>query len=186
MPTLPEQLRRLAKQTDPSKILSKMGYHPIHRSSFHRLTSVLESPVLGLEESHYDYRYSSREFLSALCDALGIPESECNAFIANYDDYEQRRQTAYKPWLWVEVSDEERGRLSGFFTKMAAGSRQIPLPWDTWEYPLEVQLKMAKTLAQQHWESTGGTMGVWGQITGYRLHYSHNRQPIPLNPLRKR
>ena len=65
------QIEQLALR--PQDIITAMGYQPRNAiQACDRLRHVLSSPALGLDNSYYDFRFSSLEFLRVLFEVLKI------------------------------------------------------------------------------------------------------------------
>lgn len=84
------QIEQLALR--PQDIITAMGYQPNNAiQACDRLRHVLSSPTLGLDNSYYDSRFSSVEFLRVLFEVLKIDPLDYQPYLEQIQ-YELRNQ----------------------------------------------------------------------------------------------
>ena len=76
MEKLRAELQRRAKTVSARELLQQMGYRKPKEKAFQRLHEVLADPDLGPTSGGFDFRFGSRAFLCALCEALGMADAD--------------------------------------------------------------------------------------------------------------
>nr|WP_298410604.1 hypothetical protein [uncultured Halomonas sp.] len=174
MDKLRAELQRRAASIPAPKLLQRMGYPKPREAAIQRLQEVLGDPDLGLTSGGFDFRYGSRAFLCALCEALGLAEDDYLPAIDARQQWLKEERDAFKPWISVEVVDKT-ARVGGFFRAMAVGKRYLTLPKDAWQMTRKEQLRLAKKLVREHMAKTGGELPILGKIEGYRFYFDMDR-----------
>nr|WP_298378492.1 hypothetical protein [uncultured Halomonas sp.] len=174
MEQLRAELQRRAVSMPAPELLQRMGYPNPLEAAIHRLQEVLADPELGLTSGGFDFRYGSRAFLCALCEALGVAEDDYLPTIDARQQWLREEREAFKPWLSVEIVDKT-ARVGSFFRAMAVGKRYLTLPKDAWQITRKEQLRLAKKLVREHMAKTGGELPILGKIEGYRFYFDTDR-----------
>ncbi|TDB05119.1 hypothetical protein [Halomonas marinisediminis] len=178
MSELQRQIRQRTRFRPESDLLRQMGYaNPNHRHR-KRLTQVLADPELGLGKPEYDFVHDCRSFLHALCRALGIPENNCQAFIAKRDANDKAERQAFKPWLFVDTGFRrcDRPGMPLFALALMERHRRLVLAEDTWRMPWHEQLTRAQSRVREHMAESGGELQAWGRIQRYLFCYAEGRK----------
>ena len=72
------------------------------KRALRRLAEVLTSPYLGLTTPSYDFKYSSFEFIVALCQVLAIDQEVYQPLLQPLQQYAHKVLHAVKPVLYAD------------------------------------------------------------------------------------
>jgi len=158
-----------------------MGY-PEHSlpNAGKRLAAALADPDLGLRSSHYDFRYSNREFLIALVDALAIDREPALAAIDALQRKLQRQRYAFRPWIFVETGFR-RSTEPVFALAAMEGHRRIRMPESAVLAGNKELVRIASEKAKEHFRRHQGEVPLWGEIKEYKL-ILENEEQVVLDP----
>jgi len=168
------------KNIEPREVLRKMGYRKITDKTIERLKRVLSNELLGLDKSHFDFKYSNLEFVKALCDLCEIN------FKSYQDDIDKQLEDistlnhAYWPHVFVDTGFRRESQPI-FALALLEGHRRLCLPIEYKLASLEEQVKYTKTLISEHYKNTEGHLDVWGDIKRYVLKTSETSSLV-FNP----
>lgn len=175
-----QALQQRLREHDIGQVLRQLGYAPDNRQAMARLLQAVESPCHGLDQSHYDFRYSSPEFLRALCRVLDLAPEPVEAEITRIQAALQHAREAWRPFIWVDT--HFRRQSQPLFALAACESqRYLRFDWPLAQQPLAQQLPVVRGRISEHWQTTGGQLGIWGAIQEYWYFYQHERA-CRLNP----
>ena len=172
--TLHQLLNQRAEQYSAEDLLTRMGYQNIGPNQLQRLETVLADEYLGLGVGHFDFHYNSRQFIEALCIALDLDPNEHSKALDDIEAFLRGRNFGFKPWLQVTTDFKRSGQS---LLSLGGLSRllRISLEGDFWALPEIEQVARAQKVLRQHMRDTGGSLMMWGKITGYRLHLAKDR-----------
>lgn len=158
------------KGKTPVEILKAMGYQKPTQQTIERLESVMASKRLGLEHGGFDLKYSTPEFLGALCKVAGIDEQEARQRVRHLHNGVSEDWHAFKPYLWVNTHFKRRSQP--IFALAAMESRRyLSFPEGFWRLPIAEQLGEAQRKVHTHMADTEGTLPMWGDIDEYWFFY---------------
>jgi hypothetical protein len=174
-------IRAALERSDPSELLRGIGYpeHSLPNAS-KRLAAVLADPDLGLRSSRYDFRYSNREFLIALVDALAIDREPAIAAIDALQRKLQRQRYAFRPWIFVETCFR-RSTEPVFALAAMEGRRRIRMPESAILADRKELVRIASEKAKEHFQRHQGQLPLWGEIREYKL-ILENEEQVVLDP----
>jgi len=167
---------RAAKYT-PEQLLRIMGYRNPGTSTKKRLQSVLESPDFGLEQGSYDFRYTSRQFLTVLCIAVGMERPVIKTRVEQLEHRIEEERVAFKPYLWVDT-DFKRQNQPVFMLAALNQQRYLHFTKGFWRNDLASQLEIAQSWVRVHMSKTDGELGTWGRIQQYLFYYTASQAYI--------
>ncbi len=111
MNNISDQLRqriiRHIEHQDRHDIIIKMGYTGSAKSrgkGLQRLQNALSSKELGLANGGYDYKYSNKEFIYALCRALGIEKADYVPQLQALDAHVRWVTNAQLPSVFADIA----------------------------------------------------------------------------------
>lgn len=165
-----EQIERL--ELRPQYIIAQMGYQPKNFiQAYDRLRHVLCSPNLGLDNSYYDYRYSSSEFIQELFAVLDIaPEhyqAELEQIHCQIDDFVNRPRYSLRATIDFDFSTSN---ANNWLTRMGVASfYEINLPIDFYQLEHTEQQSLVQQLIQAHYQQHHDSLPYHGIIKGYVL-----------------
>ncbi|KAA1173950.1 hypothetical protein FWJ25_11120 [Marinobacter salinexigens] len=151
-------------------ILRSMGYGKPTQAQFERLQVVLDDPEFGLGQSHFDFKYSSDNFLRALCVAVGINAKVADARIQKIRSRLEEERQAFKPFIWVDTGFVRKSQPI-FALAVCEHQRYLHFPEDFWRLSIDEQLGVAKCRVQEHVYENGRELGIWGEIKQYWFYY---------------
>lgn len=163
------QIEQLALR--PQDIITAMGYQPKNAiQACDRLRHVLSSPTLGLDNSYYDFRFSSLEFLKTLFTVLSLAPADYQA------DLEQLQYELANPIIPPKVTlrakiDFDFSRSAdNWLTKLGvAGFYHVSLPTCFHKLNVSAQDRVIQSRIQAHYHQHHGNLPYRGVITGYEL-----------------
>jgi hypothetical protein len=152
------------------EILKAMGYQSLVSANLERLQSVLDDPEFGLNDSGFDFKYSSEGFLRALCGAAGIDIVLADQRINRLKRLLEGEREAFKPYIWVDTGFKRQNQPL-FALAACEHQRYLGFPKDFWRFSIDRQLGRAMSRVREHVYETGGEIGIWGQVKQYWFYY---------------
>jgi len=151
--------------SETAKLLSYSANSPIFKE---RLKQLTEDPFLGLNHSHYDFKYVPTTFARKLSDVLGIPELFYNTVI---DDTlaALALEASQKSHFFLETNFKRKGEPI-FMLAALESKRYLSLDKAIYTLSLNEQLEQLSTLIKQHNKETPSLIG-WGTIVSYVYYY---------------
>lgn len=152
-------------------IIQAMGYQPKNViQACDRLRHVLCSPTLGLDNSYYDFRFSSIEFLQTLLAVLQIPPVEYEAAIAELQHELENRVKPPVYTLRAQITFDFTGSANNWLTRWGVNRfHYVELP-DNFIHLNESEQELAiQATSQAHYQQNYNNLPYDGVITGYLL-----------------
>lgn len=165
-------------------IVQKMGYQPKNiLQACDRLRHVIGSDYLGLDNSYYDFRFSSLEFLQALFNALNIQPEQYQDELNKLQNHLQSKQQAIKNTpsylLRADIDFDFSNSANNWLTKMGVAKfYQLTLPDDFAYLDKPQQENIIKFCIRQHYQQYKHNLPYHGIIKGYRLIVDDNKQKV--------
>lgn len=159
-----------AAKFPPTEILERMGYKKPTEKNLERLERVLLSPDFALGSGGFDLKYTSEGFLTALCVAVGLEESESQQRIQAVLRHLQDEENAFKPFIWMDTGFKRKNQPL-FALAACENQRYLHFPDGFWRLSLEEQLDAAQSLVRKHVFDSDGMLGIWGEIKQYWFYY---------------
>ncbi|WP_152206980.1 hypothetical protein [Marinobacter changyiensis] len=154
------------------EILKAMGYSKPGSAHLERLQTVLDDPDFRLNDSGFDFKYSSEGFLRALCVASGMDLALAEQRISRIKKYLEDERTAFKPYIWVNT-EFKRQNQPLFALAACEHQRYLEFPKGFWRLAIDSQLGLAQCRVREHVYERGVTLGIWGQIKQYWFYYKN-------------
>lgn len=152
------------------EILKAMGYQNPTSANFERLQTVVDNADFGLNDSGFDFKYSSQGFLRALCVATGIDIRVADQRINQIKRLLEEERRAFKPYVWVDTGFKRQSQPL-FALAACEHQRYLYFPKGFWRLAIDRQLDGAQCLVREHVYETGGDLGIWGKIETYQYYY---------------
>ncbi|MFD2191035.1 hypothetical protein [Pistricoccus aurantiacus] len=175
MEKLRAELQRRAASIPAPELLLRMGYPKPREAVIHRLQQVLADPDLGLSSGGFDFRFGSRAFLCALCEALGMIEDDYLPTIDARQQWLREERNAFKPYIFIDTgfkrSDRPGTRI--FALAVCEPMRRLTFPKGFWRRPCHKQIEAARRRVRQFMAETDGDVKIWG--TAKRFLFFHAR-----------
>jgi len=155
------------KSFNINELAKSLGYSSTQKLS-ERIDAVINSDTLGLDSSHYDFNYSTSEFIRKLCYVLTIPSNLCNKIVTEIEAKIQIKKFRFKSCLFVETNFKRKSEP--IFALAALNGRRY-LPVEGFQgIDLNDQLKYIQRLIQSHY-SEQTILEIWGEISQYVYFY---------------
>ena len=155
------------KSYDIYELAKSLGYSSTQKLS-ERIEAVINSDTLSLDSSHYDFHYSTPEFIRKLCEALTIPPTLCNKIVAEVEAEIQIKKFRFKSRLFIETNFKRTSQPI-FMLSVLEGRRYLPIE-GIQGIDLNDQLKYIQRLIRSHY-SEQTVLEVWGEISQYVYFY---------------
>ncbi|MEC9483081.1 MAG: hypothetical protein UMU75_07100 [Halomonas sp.] len=174
MDELHAELQRRTASWASSELLCRMGYPKPGEAACNRLQHVLEDPDLGLGSGGFDFRFGSREFLCALCEAVGLEEAEYRPCIEARRQWLSDERHAFKPYIFIDTGFRRSDHPgTGIFAlAVCEGRRRLTFPAGTWRKPLSEQIHLAQARVCEFMAETGGDIKIWGTAQRFLFFYA--------------
>lgn len=151
-------------------ILEAMGYRKPTTAHRERLRSVVDDPEFGLNGGGFDFKYSSEQFLRALCVVTGMELGRVDQRIQRIRKYLDEEREAFKPYIWVDTGFQRQSQPT-FALAVSEYQRYLHFSKGFWRFSIDRQLGSAQYRVRDHVYETGGVLGIWGEIKQYWFHY---------------
>jgi hypothetical protein len=150
-----------------NELAKALGYSSINKL-LERIDTVVKSDTLSLDNSHYDFHYSTPEFIRKLCDMLTIPSNLCDKIMAEIEAKIQIKKFRFKSCLFVETNFKRKSEP--IFALAALNGRRY-LPVEGFQgIALNDQLKYIQRLIKSHYAEQP-ELEMWGKISQYVYYY---------------
>jgi len=171
--TLIDNIRERLTRTEPDTVLRTMGYtHPEHARE--RLESLLSATDIEswLHRSGYDFKYSGKEFLRKLFEALSLPTDALEAELTRIDTKTVALAKMKQPYIFVDTHFKRAGQPV-FVLGALEWLRHLLVPKeDLYSKGLNEVLEMVGAFIHRHYIENDGELQLWGVI--YRYIYRHS------------
>ncbi len=155
--------------TDISLVTQQLGYSAKAQDEVAaRITDIINSSCLALNESSFDSLYSTPEFIKYLCVTLNIPELLSNKIISETEEPSLQKQPGFKPSIFIETNFKRKSEPI-FALAALEGTRYISLASEISYLPLNKLLEHAQHLVKAHYQKRPNL--IWGKIEYYVFYY---------------
>lgn len=165
------------KNLSYTQIIQSMGYQTTVKTqtrALTRLKHVLSSPELGLTKTGYDFKYSSAEFVHALCRVLDIDKGQYLPLLKQLEQYAHKVLNATMPIVYADVTFSDDFRPS-FMSMMAISKfRRIELDDEVRLFDRCQQQQVIDELVSVHYTAMTGNIPFDGVINGYRVSFEND------------
>lgn len=158
--------------TSNQEIARQLGYQNAATCEA-KINNILSSPHLGLEDSEYDFRYSTAEFIVKLAQVLDIPALLVDKVIEEIQAELLKQTQKFRSYIYVETFFRRRGQPI-FALAFMEGSRHISITKEIRCLNLDRQLGEVQSLIRNHYRSTKGELPMWGTIARYVFYYQED------------
>ncbi|MDN3398303.1 hypothetical protein QL919_06125 [Psychrobacter sp. APC 3426] len=165
------------KSLTHAQIIQSMGYQTNIKTqarALTRLEHVLSSPELGLTKTGYDFKYSSTEFVRALCRVLDIEKDQYLPLSQQLEQYAHKVLNATMPIVYADVTFSDDFQPS-FVSMMAVSKfRRIELDDEVRLFDRYQQRQVIDELVRTHYTAMSGNIPFDGIINGYRVSFEND------------
>ncbi|MCX4190818.1 hypothetical protein [Methylophaga sp. OBS3] len=151
-------------------ILSKLGYLKPTIKQQSRLSSVISSPHLGIDDTLFDIKYSNKDYIYKLAEICGINKNLAKEFIQSAEVALEKEANTFKPYIFINTGFK---RTSQPVFALAASEhlRYLTLPKDLINKPALEQLSIVHEKIDLHLTHSQGVVGIWGNVISYFYVY---------------
>ncbi|MGP9491865.1 hypothetical protein [Psychrobacter sp. AOP7-B1-24] len=165
------------KNLSHAQIIQSMGYQTTVKTqtkAIKRLEHILLSAELELTKTGYDFKYSSTEFIHALCEVLNIDKSTYLPLLQQLERYAHKVLSATTPTVYADIVFSEDFHPS--FMSMMAVSKFARVWLEDKVRLLDrcQQRQVIKQLIRAHYTTMTGNIPFDGIINGYRVSFNNN------------
>lgn len=171
--TLHETIQRTLKQQDIYSLIQKMGYQDTVKP-LQRIHNLLEDPELGLDDSNYDFKYSSQEFLVKLCESAGLSERSYLPNINSIKSEIKRRRSSFKSYVFIDT-EFKRTTESIIAIACMQANQYFSLDYSIRKRPKSEQLSHVLKFINTHYQESSGRLPLFGGIKRYWFYYENNK-----------
>lgn len=165
--SLQDLIKNKITSTNINDLAKILGYSSAKKFSA-RIDAVINSEYLSLESSHFDFHYSTPEFIRKLCEALNIPVILCNKIMAEIEADLNIKKYKFKSRMLIETNFKRKSEPI-FALAAYEGRRYIPVD-NIQGVLLNDQLKYIQKMIRSHYaEQT--VLEMWGEISQYVYFY---------------
>jgi len=153
-------------------VTKKLGYSAEFEGKVSaRITDIINSHRLALNQSSFDLKSSTPEFLKKLCRILKIPELLSNTIISETVEYPFQKKWTFKSSIFIETNFVRKSEPI-FALSALEGTRYIALAAELSYMPLDMILEHVQNLVKSHYQK--GKPLIWGKIEHYVFHYDED------------
>ena len=171
--TLYETIQRTLKQQDIYSLIQKMGYQDSVKP-LQRIHNLLEDPELGLDDSHYDFKYTSQEFLVKLCESAGLSESNYVPNINSIKSEIKSRRSSFKSYVFIDT-EFKRTTESIIAIACMQANQYFSLDYSIRKRPKSEQISHVLQFINTHYQESSGRLPLFGGIKRYWFYYENNK-----------
>lgn len=181
---LQHELALRAAHIDHADLLRLMGYRKPCYRQHQRLQAVLRDPMLGLRNSHFDFKHISRSFVQALGATLGMDAERVEQGLRLIREQIDREDSRYVPTIFVDTGFR-RSTQPIFALGVCEHQRHLRLDKATFEVyhnaTVAEQVRMIGEFVKAHYREHRGRLGIWGAIQ-YYLYYFEPTKVLVMRP----
>jgi len=155
-------------KVDLKELSHSLGYRGSDKFK-KRLTAVFANEYFGLDSSYYDFKFSSEEFVSQLCNHLGIPSLLVDKVLDEIKAELEKQKNASKPFIFIDT-DFKRKSEPVFVLAGMQNRRYITIDDAVAHKPLDKQLQDIQEIVTAHYQ-TDPIVDLWGQVQRYAYFY---------------
>jgi len=153
-------------------VTKKLGYSAEFEDKVSaRITDIINSHSLALNQSSFDLQSSTPEFLKKLCRILKIPELLSNTIISETVEYPFQKKKTFKPSIFIETNFVRKSEPI-FALSALEGTRYIAVAAELSYMPLDMILEHVQNVVKSHYQK--GKPLIWGEIEHYVFHYDED------------
>ena len=156
------------QNADKNELLKSIGYKNVEAKQLQRLDKIISSPILALDSSDYDFKYTNQEFILAICDSMQLDLNQAQQYINAAQTDIVKTQKAFKPYIWIDTNFK-RTTQPIFALAVSESQRHIFFKEDFWLSPKPVQLQQAQLKIKTFMKEKNGVAGIWGKAQQFLL-----------------
>ena len=165
-----DKIQILVPHHEIEELITKLGYQSSHYKKVKQaITELLDANDIDVyfDKSYYDFKYSSRTLLKAICRVLGIPKIDYSTAIEIYDEKKRRLKAFASPYIFVDTYNKVKyKRTLGFATFRR--KRIIDLDKELYLSRSEEEMhRYVSCAVKLHYKWRGGKLPMGGAIRAY-------------------
>lgn len=172
-----QQIKKQLTNISNKEVVKKMGYSNIE-VGIKTLQSLLDEQDIytWLKDSHYDFRYTSKEFIKKLCHTLEISDID---YVLLLDTYAQRIKNINleeSSYVYINTNFKRKGEPV-FALALMEGRRRINIDKELlFDMNLTQAITYASEIVKTHYKENKGTLPLWGTIQNYIFNYKNQEK----------
>lgn len=166
--TLQNQIREKLAKSDLNTVIKQLGYSSVEKPLL-RINSIIDSPMLSLDKSGFDFHYSTPALIRKLCEILTIPAVLCDSIINETEKSLLAQKQKFKSYLFIETNFE-RNNQPIFILAAYESRRYLSVHSDVKKLELNEQLEHIQALLKEHYAQQT-SLEMWGEIKQYVYFY---------------
>jgi hypothetical protein len=183
--TLLKQIQTYLHDYTIQEVISKLGYKSSKNikiiQTIHELLEITDINDY-LDKSYYDFKYSSKTLLKAICKLAGVPKLVYAATIEEYEDKKRRLLALKQPYIFVDTDYKRKGEPI-FALAALENKRRIILDKELYLSKTQEELNTyISNVVKLHYKWRNGKLPIWGNIRAY-LYYDEQGNRTVYNTL---
>ena len=166
--TLQTLIRAKLVVLNSSDLAKQLGYSSSNKV-LARINAIVDSPILTLDKSGYDFRYTTPELIKKLCSILTIPSLLCDRVIGDIGAMLKAKQDKFVPYIFMETHFKRKSQPI-FALAVLQSQRYLSVDDDIQALPLNEQLEHVSETIKAHY-SQQISLPMWGGISQYVYFY---------------
>lgn len=115
-----------ANQLTFKDIVQRMGYTRLTQATaVKRLEKILSKDDLAVTQSAYDFKYTSHEFVYALCQVVGLKPQEFEPMIERLKKYTHYTYNTHRPKVYADVNLPKPPQISIMLAGYIHGRKRV-------------------------------------------------------------
>ena len=168
----PTMLQALTHQkllkVDLKELSHSLGYRGSDKFKT-RLTAMFANEYFGLDSSYYDFKFSSEEFVSQLCNHLDIPSLLVDKVLDEIKAELGKQKHAFKQFVFIDTDFKRKSQPIAVLSGMQ-NRRYLIIDDAVALKPLDKQLYDVQEIVTAHYQ-TNSILDLWGQVQRYAYFY---------------
>jgi len=129
-----------------------------------------------LHSSHYDFKYNSQTFLTALGKALDISDEEIERAIAEQNERQKRLDAMTLPFIFINTRFRRKNEPIFALALLENRRRLILDKEQLLDMDDDAVFALVSEMVKAHYKEVDGALPLWGKIHNYIYHHTDDRQ----------
>ncbi len=130
-----------------------------------RLTAMFSNECFGLDNSYYDFKLSSEDFVRQLCNHLGILSLLVDKVLAEIKAELEKQKNASESFVFIDTDFKRKSQPIAVLSGMQ-NRRYLTIDDAVAVKPLDEQLQGVQEIVTAHYQ-THPILDLWGQVQRY-------------------
>ncbi|QCT95031.1 hypothetical protein FE773_07455 [Caminibacter mediatlanticus TB-2] len=168
---LQEKIKNFSRD-EVYNVIEKLKYKGSYNKAIEKIESLKNNSLREyLQKPHFDFHYSSKEFLYKLAEILNLDVEKLKKEVKEIDDYLTIISKLPEPYIFVDTNFK-RANQPIFALAFMEGKRRIGVnKEEVYNKPLDEVLKNVGEFVKNHYKKNEGKLPMWGKIHKYVYHH---------------